>query len=40
MKCCCPIGNPALREEMEIVSPETAKKYEQYKKMKISSGKK
>ena len=40
VKCCCPIGNPALREEMEIVSPETAKKYEQYKKMKISSGKK
>ena len=21
-ECCCPIGNPALREEMEIVSPE------------------
>ena len=25
-QCCCPIGNPALREEMEIVNPEDVKK--------------
>lgn len=25
-KCCCPIGNPALREEMEIVNPEMVQK--------------
>ena len=30
MTCCCPIGNPKMREEMEIVSPEIAKKYEEY----------
>ena len=29
--CCCPIGNPALREEMEIISPEL---YEKMKKLK------
>ena len=40
VKCCCPIGNPALREEMEIVSPEIAEKYFEYMKMKESSEKK
>ena len=29
IKCCCPIGNPKLREEIEIISPEI---YEKYKK--------
>ena len=40
VKCCCPIGNPSLREEMEIVSPEIAEKYFEYMKMKESSEKK
>ena len=40
VKCCFPIGNPALREEMEIVSPEIAEKYFEYMKMKESSEKK
>lgn len=39
VKCCCPIGNPSLREEMEIVSPEIAEKYFEYMKMKESSEK-
>ena len=39
-KCCCPIGNPEMREEMEIVPPEIAEKYFQYMKMKESSEKK
>ena len=38
-KCCCPLGNPAMRQEMEIVSPEIAKKYEEYMK-KMQSNKK
>ena len=37
VKCCCPIGNPSLREEMEIVSPEIAEKYFEYMKMKESN---
>lgn len=40
VKCCCPIGNPSLREEMEIVSPEIAEKYFEYMKMKESNEKK
>ena len=40
VKCCCPIGNPALRNKMEIVRPEIAEKYFQYMKMKESSYKK
>ena len=40
VKCCCPIGNPELREEMEIVSPEIAEIYFEYMKMKESSEKK
>ena len=38
-KCCCPLGNPAMRQEMEIVSPEIAKKYEEYMK-KMQNNKK
>ena len=40
VKCCCPIGNPSLREGMEIVSPEIAEKYFEYMKMKESNEKK
>ena len=31
-KCCCPIGNPEMREEMEIVSEEYMKQYLENKK--------
>ena len=33
-KCCCPLGNPDMRNEMEIVSPEIeiARKYGEYMK--------
>ena len=34
MKCCCPIGNPAIREEMEIVSPEYVEQLKKKKNLK------
>ena len=30
-KCCCPIGNPAMREKYEIINPEEAEKYQKKK---------
>ena len=32
MKCCCPIGNPMIRQEMEIVSPEYVEQLKNSKK--------
>ena len=34
VKCCCPIGNPSLREEMEIVSPEYVEQLKKKKNLK------
>ena len=27
MKCCCPIGNPKMREIMNIVNPEMSQQF-------------